>query len=54
MLSDCQNTLSVSSGSRAQPASDERFLDLLIHSGGTKPSTKCDRLSAALVSNVQC
>lgn len=30
------------------------FLDLLIHSGGIKPSTLCDRHSVALVSNVRC
>lgn len=41
------------SGSHGQPMMKD-LLDLLIHSGGIKPSTQCDRHSVALVSNVRC
>ena len=44
------NVFSVSHGQ----AMMKDFLDLLIHSGGIKPSTQCDRHSVALVSNVRC
>lgn len=40
-------------GSHRQPPMKD-FVHLPIHLGGIKPSTQRDRLSVALMSNVQC